>query len=62
MRIRDKNYLVPVNSTVAQATDLSDVPIRTGSGPTVYPRNVGYAEDAADILTSYALVDGDRAV
>src|SRR5690606_26559164 len=28
----------------------------------VYLRDVGYAEDAADILTSYALVDGARAV
>ncbi len=62
VRIGDKNYLSPVNSTVVQAADLNDVPIRGGSGPTVYLRDVGYAEDAADILTSYALVDGARAV
>lgn len=62
VRIEDKNYLAPVNSTVTQATDLNDVPIRSGAGPTVYLRDVGYAEDAADILTSYALVDGNRAV
>lgn len=62
VRIEDKNYLAPVNSTVEQATDLNDVPIRSGAGPTVYLRDVGYAEDAADILTSYALVDGNRAV
>ena len=62
VRIGDKNYLAPVNSTVKQAADLNDVPIRSGPGPTVYLRDVGYAEDAADILTSYALVDGARAV
>lgn len=62
VRIGDKNYLSPVNSTVVQAADLNDVPIRSGQGPTVYLRDVGYAEDAADILTSYALVDGARAV
>ncbi len=62
VRIDDKNYLSPVNSTVVQAVDLNDVPIRGGPGPTVYLRDVGYAEDAADILTSYALVDGARAV
>ena len=62
VRIDDKNYLAPVNSTVVQAVELNDVPITTGSGPTVYLRDVGYAEDAADILTSYALVDGARAV
>ncbi len=62
VRIEDKNYLAPVNSTVVQAAELNDVPIRSGAGPTVYLRDVGYAEDAADILTSYALVDGARAV
>ena len=62
VRIADKNYLAPVNSTVVQAADLNDVPIRSGPGPTVYLRDIGYAEDAADILTSYALVDGARAV
>ncbi len=62
VRIGDKNYLAPVNSTVVQATELNDVPLKSGPGPTVYLRDVGYAEDAADILTSYALVDGARAV
>ena len=62
VRIDDKNYLAPVNSTVEQAVELNDVPIQSGPGPTVYLRDVGYAEDAADILTSYALVDGARAV
>ena len=62
VRIADMNYLAPVNSTVVQAAELNDVPIKTGQGPTVYLRDVGYAEDAADILTSYALVDGARAV
>lgn len=62
VRIDDKNYIAPVNSTVVQAAELNDVPIKSGPGPTVYLRDVGYAEDAADILTSYALVDGARAV
>ena len=62
VRIDDKNYLAPVNSTVEQAVELNDVPLTRGPGPTVYLRDVGYAEDAADILTSYALVDGSRAV
>ena len=62
VRINDTNYLAPVNSTVEQAVELNDVPISSGPGPLVYLRDVGYAEDAADILTSYALVDGNRAV
>lgn len=62
VRIEDKNYLAPVNSTVVEASELNDVPLRSTMGATVYLRDVGYAEDAADILTSYALVDGSRAV
>lgn len=62
VRIGDVNYMTPVNSTVREATELNDVPIRSGPAGSVYLRDVGYAEDAADILTSYALVDGRRAV
>lgn len=62
VRIGDVNYIAPLNASVGQAIELNDVPIRQGAGPTVYLRDVGYAEDAADILTSYALVNGQRAV
>ena len=62
VRIADINLMVPVNSTVREATELNDVPVRSGPGPTVYLRDIGYAEDGADILTSYALVNGRRAV
>ncbi len=62
VRMGDLNYLAPLNASVRQASELNDVPIRRGSGPTVYLRDVGYAEDAADVLTSYALVNGHRAV
>ena len=62
VRIGDVNYMTPVNSTVRQAEELNDVPIRSGPGATVYLRDIGYAEDGADILTSYALVNGRRTV
>jgi multidrug efflux pump subunit AcrB len=62
VRVGDMAYMAPINSTVQQPSELNDVPIRSGPGPTVYLRDIGYAEDAADILTSYALVDGRRAV
>ncbi|MCU0226552.1 MAG: efflux RND transporter permease subunit [Bryobacterales bacterium] len=62
VRIGDVNYISPLNASVKQAVELNDVPLRQGVGPTVYLRDVGYAEDAADILTSYALVNGQRAV
>jgi multidrug efflux pump subunit AcrB len=62
VRIGDVNYMTPVNSTVGRAEELNDVPIRSGPGPTVYLRDIGHAEDGADILTNYALVNGRRAV
>lgn len=62
VRIGDMNRMAPVNATVGEATELNNVPVRQGSGPTVFLRDIGYAEDAADILTSYALVNGRRAV
>ena len=41
---------------------LADLPIRTGSGPTVYLHDIGVIQDSSDIPTGYALVNGRRAV
>src|SRR5205085_7815747 len=41
---------------------LESVPLRTGSYPTVFLRDVGDVTDASDIITSYALVNGRRTV
>jgi len=62
VRIGDLNRIAPLNSTVREASELNNVPLRQGAGPTVFLRDIGYAEDGADILTSYALVNGRRAV
>ncbi|HEV2397756.1 MAG TPA: efflux RND transporter permease subunit [Candidatus Sulfotelmatobacter sp.] len=58
------NYqaLVTTNSTVEQISDLLDIPLRTGSGPAVYLRDVGSVSDSSDILAGYALVNGKRTV
>jgi multidrug efflux pump subunit AcrB len=62
VRVGDLNRVATLNSTVSEASELNHVPIRQGAGPTVFLRDIGYAQDAADILTSYALVNGRRAV
>ena len=41
---------------------LADLPIRTGSGPSVYLHDIGTIHDGSDIPTGYALVNGRRAV
>jgi multidrug efflux pump subunit AcrB len=62
VRIGDFTRMVPSNAVVPRVQDLNEIPVRTGAGPTVLLRDVGTVEDATDILTSYALVDGKRSV
>ena len=54
--------ITPSNAVVSDIKDLLDLPIRPGSGPTVFLRDVGKVEDASDILAGYALVNGQRAI
>ena len=62
VRIGDEMPIVPVNSLVTQADELKTIPIRPGVTPTVYLRDVATVQDASDIATGYALVNGRRAV
>jgi multidrug efflux pump subunit AcrB len=62
VRIGDFTQMVPANSVVPNIQELMEIPVRVGAGPTVFLRDVGYAEDSSDILTSYALINGKRSV
>src|SRR6184192_1434091 len=62
MSIGNKYPMVPLNSVVKNIQDLESVPIRGGSYPAVFLRDVGEVRDASDIVTSYALVNGRRTV
>jgi multidrug efflux pump subunit AcrB len=59
--IEDKYPIVPVNSVVRDASQLSTIPIRTGESP-VFLRDIGYVQDSADAPAGYALANGRRAV
>src|SRR5213079_780375 len=59
---RATNRIAQVNSPVPRIKDLEDLPIRTGSGPTVFVHDIGTVNDSSDILTGYALVNGRRTV
>ena len=54
--------IVPSNALVRELRDLGNIPLRTGTTSTVYLRDIGAIEDAADVATGYALVNGRRAV
>jgi multidrug efflux pump subunit AcrB len=62
MMLAGKYPMVPLNSVAANVKDLNAVPIHPGALPTVFVREVADVQDGADIVTSYALVDGRRTV
>src|SRR6201996_3929004 len=63
VRIGDKNYLTPVNTTIHKVQDFGNIPLYTGNGvQNLYLRDVATVEDAADITVGYALVNGKRSV
>lgn len=61
-RIGDLTAITSLNAVVNNIQDLGTIPIRTGSGPAVYLRDIGSVENGSDILTGYALVNGRRAI
>ena len=62
MNLGDKYPIVTVNAMVRNIKDLESLPLRSGSGGSVFLRDVATVDDAADIITSYALVNGRRTV
>src|SRR5256712_403399 len=62
VRTGDLNRVVELNTPVARIQDLADLPIRVGSGPAVYLRDIATVSDASDVVTGYALVNGRRTV
>jgi multidrug efflux pump subunit AcrB len=62
LHIGDNYPIVPTNAMVKDIQDLGHIPIRAGTGPTVYVRDLAVIEDAADLTTGFALVNGRRAV
>src|SRR5438034_4925263 len=62
VRTGDLNRIAAVKPIVPQISELADLPIRAGSGPTVFVRDIGTVENSSDILTGYGLVNGRRTV
>lgn len=60
MILQDLMPIVPVNAMVVDPQELGSISVRPGSH--VYLRDLATIEDAADIRTSFALVNGRRAV
>jgi len=56
------NAMVTTDSTVTQIDDLLNIPLRPGSGASIYVRDVGSVKDTSDVLAGYALLNGQRTV
>ncbi|MBC7654485.1 MAG: efflux RND transporter permease subunit, partial [Oligoflexus sp.] len=62
IRIGDQNLMSPVNTIAKGPEEFLNIPIRKGSGTTVFVRDIGTVEDAADGATGYAIINGKRSV
>src|SRR5438876_3821236 len=63
VRTGDLIRIASTNATLGgNIQELLDAPLRIGTGPTVYLRDVGSITDTADIVVGYAHVDDKRAV
>lgn len=62
VRIGDKNYIAPTNTTIHTVKDFENIPLFKGGVQSLYMRDVATVEDGADITAGYALVNGKRSV
>ncbi|MEV4882821.1 efflux RND transporter permease subunit [Chitinophaga ginsengisegetis] len=62
VRIGDITYLTPANTVIRTVKEFENIPLVMGDGPTVFVRDVAKVEDAADVTSSYAVINGKRSV
>jgi multidrug efflux pump subunit AcrB len=63
LRIGNFNEIASVNASVgSDFNELMNAPVRTGSGTTVYVRDIGMVELGTDITNGFAHVNGRRTV
>jgi len=62
IRIGNIMYMATVNSLEGKVKSFGDIPIKTDNANTVFLKDVGKVQDAADITTGYALINGKRSV
>ncbi len=55
-------YIATTNSLENTVKDFGDIPVRTDNTNTILLHDVGTIEDAADVTTGYALINGKRSI
>ena len=62
VRVGDYNFITPTNTTIRGVSEFGNIPLFKNGVQTVFLRDVATVEDAADITTGYALINGKRSV
>ena len=62
MDMGTKYPLIPLNSPVTDIRELGNIPVRLGTYPTIFVKDVAKIKDTTDIPTGFALVNGARSV
>jgi multidrug efflux pump subunit AcrB len=63
LRVGDVNRITNTNGVIGgDLNELAGTPVRTGSGPTIFLRDLAVVENGTDIVTGYAHVNGKRTV
>lgn len=62
IRIGDETLITSQNTVVENVKELENVPLQSGSGASIYIRDIGSVSIGSDVTTSYALVNGKRTV
>lgn len=62
VRIGEKNYITPTNTTVRNVKDFENIPLFKGNVQNLYLRDVATVEDGADVTVGYGIVNGKRSV
>lgn len=62
LRVGNTMYMATSNTLENSVKAFSDIPVKTDATNVVFLRDVGTIQDAADITTGYALINGKRSV
>ena len=62
IRTADKLLIANQNTVVSNIQELANIPLKMGSGPSVYVKDVAEVQNGSDVASGYALINGSRSV
>ena len=62
IRIGNTMYMATTNTLEKSVDAFGDIPVRTDNVNTIFLHDIGTIQDAADITTGYALINGKRSI